>query len=95
MTWAPGDSDPLDLWPVPYQQATDVVGYSGGSELWCPPCARHAFDRKVDGILRTIRQRDAVDYDGNPVTPLFRSDVHGDDCCALCGETLIDGDADE
>ena len=85
----------LDEWgALPYQRSTDVIGYIGGAELFCPPCARFTFDRVVGGVLCTITQGNAVDYDGITVTPLFRCGVAVDDCCAKCGETLVDADVD-
>lgn len=75
---------------VLYQRVTDIVGYTGDADVWCPPCAALVYDRRVDGILRTILQGDAIDYEGNTVTPLFRNDVTDRDNCGRCGDDLTE-----
>jgi hypothetical protein len=83
---APGESS---AWGhVPYQRVTDIVGYTGDADQWCPPCAKLVYDRRIDGILRTIRQGDAIDHEGNTVAPLFRNDIAPDDICGRCRNDL-------
>jgi hypothetical protein len=75
---------------VTYHRVTDIGGYTADADLWCPPCARLLYDRRIDGILRTIRQGDAIDHEGNNVTPLFRTHIAPDDICGRCGDTLAE-----
>ena len=85
---APGESPAHGR--LPYQRVDDIVGYTADADMWCPPCARLVYDRRIDGILRTIRQGDAIDREGNTVAPLFRDDIAPDDICGRCGDTLAE-----
>jgi hypothetical protein len=51
--------------------ATDIVAYTYMADYHCPHCAEEAFGRAED---RSWVREDAVDGEGNPVSPVFESD---------------------
>jgi hypothetical protein len=58
-----------------------VLGYSADDETWCPTCLRVG-----DGL-----SPNRLDYDGNPVLPLYAADLTvRDETCCYCHERLLD-----
>ena len=65
--------------------AFDVIGYAYEADIHCPDCAYERFGKLLD-------ESDTTDSEGNPIHPVFASDIHFDEseCCGDCFASLIE-----
>lgn len=69
----------MERYLVQTRKAWEVVGYTADADVWCCLCA-YRFYGKAEG---------REDSEGNPVHPIFSSDVcHKGDVCSHCEEEL-------
>lgn len=76
-------------------KAWHIVGYTADADVWCPECAALVYDRRVNGVLRTVRDEregfNAIDFEGNSVNPIFASDEGADEMvCNRCNQPIME-----
>jgi hypothetical protein len=57
-----------------YVKAWDVVGFTADADVWCRECAADVYGADV------LTDRTVADGEGNPVRPIFASDLGQWEC---------------
>jgi hypothetical protein len=77
---------------VLYRKSFEIVGYTADADIYCPECAALTYDRRIDSVLRTVaderEQFQALDFEGNTVSPVFLDQLEGDEHCGRCSTEI-------
>lgn len=70
-------------------KAWTIVGTTHDADMCCVGCCARTHFHSLSIFDRWSEGMDVPDSEGNPIRPVFASDVEGDDVCSVCGAVIV------